>query len=166
MNDALLKFNGIIDEEIEAYEALHELYKAKQAILVQGKSDILWDIDAQITNEANNIKGLNAKRKEIALYLGDENLTMTEIIEKARDANDSLAEKLDAKRHKLRVLAKSLVLLENTNMTLVKHGLTMVGKTLDIIIGVLSPQVKGQYDKNGQNIGTNENFTSSVEEEV
>lgn len=166
MNDALLELNGIIDEEIEAYEALHELYELKQAVLVQGKSDALWDIDSQILKKADNIKEINKKRKEVALYLGDENLTMSQIIEKAKDANGALAENLDIKKKKLKVLAKSLILLENTNMTLVKHGLTMVGKTLDIIIGVLSPQAQGQYDKHGQNIGTNDNFTSSIEEEV
>lgn len=166
MNDAFLEFNGIIDEEIKAYEALGELYQIKQSILVQGKSDALWDIDAQIIDRADNIKELNKKRKEIAKYLGNEDLTMSEVIEKAKEANNAIAEKLETQKSKLQLLAKALSLQEKTNMTLVKHGLTMVGKTLDIIVSVLSPQSKGQYDKHGQDVGTDKSLISSVVEEV
>ncbi|MDD3436276.1 MAG: flagellar export chaperone FlgN, partial [Candidatus Gastranaerophilales bacterium] len=143
MNDVLLKFNGIIDEEIEAYEALSELYQLKQSALVQGQSDALWDIDAQIIEKAKNIKELNGKRKVIAGYLGDENLTLSGAIEKAKAANDDIAEKLEAQKTKINIITKTLMLQENTNMTLVKHGLTMVGKTLDIIVGIISPQTQG-----------------------
>lgn len=166
MNDAFLEFNGIIDEEIRAYEALGELYKVKQSILVQGKSDALWDVDAQIIDQANNIKEIGKKRKEVAKYLGNEDLTMSEIINKAKEANNTLAPKLEAQQNKLQLLAKSLTLQEKTNITLVKHGLIMVNKTLDIIAGVLSPQSKGQYDKNGQDVGTDKSLISSIVEEV
>lgn len=167
MNNALLQFKEIIDEEIQAYESLGELYKIKQSILVQGKSDALWDIDAQIIARADNIKALNKKRKEIAKYLGDENLTMSEVIEKAKEANDSLADKLETQKNKLRILAKSLTLQEDTNMTLIKHGLTMVGKTLDIIVGALMPQVQsGQYNNMGQSIKRDKSLISSVIEDV
>lgn len=167
MNNALFQFKEIIDEEIQAYESLGELYKIKQSILVQGKSDALWDIDAQIIARADNIKALNEKRKEIARYLGDENLTMSEVIEKAKEANDSLADKLETQRNKLRILVKSLNLQEDTNMTLIKHGLTMVGRTLDIIVGNLMPQIQsGQYNNMGQSIKTDKSLISSVIEDV
>lgn len=166
MNEALLQFKGIIDEEIQAYEALGDLYEMKQSILVQGKSDALWDIDAQIIDKANNIRNLNKKRRAAAKYLGNEDYTLSEIIENAKKANDGLAESLVSQREKLQILSKTLSLQEKTNMTLVKHGLTMVGKTLDIIVGVLAPQTKGHYDKNGHNIGTDKSLISSVVEEV
>lgn len=166
MNETLLQFKGIIDEEIQAYEALGDLYKIKQSILVQGKSDALWDIDAQIIERANSIRDLNKKRREVAKYLGNEDFTLSEIIEKAKDSNDILADSLQSQKTKLNILANTLTLQENTNMTLVKHGLTMVGKTLDIIVGVLSPQSKGQYDKKGQNIATDKSLISSVVEEA
>lgn len=153
MNDSLIKFKEIIDEEINAYESLGELYSMKQSILVQGKSDALWDIDAQIVNKAKNIKELNDKRKEFAKYLGDENLTMSDIIEKAKASNDSIADKLEAQKTKLNLLAKSLTLQESTNMNLIKHGLTMVGKTLEIIVGAFMPHAQPvQYNKDGKNV--------------
>lgn len=167
MDDMLIKFKEVVDEEIQAYESLGELYKIKQSLLVQGKSDVLWDIDAQIVSRADNIKKLNQKRKEIAKYLGDENFTISEIIEKAKAANDSIADKLETQKTKLKILAKSLTLQENTNMTLIKHGLTMVGKTLDIIVGALLPQVQsGQYNSSGQSVESDKSMISSIVEEV
>lgn len=167
MDDMLIKFKEVVDEEIQAYESLGELYKIKQSILVQGKSDALWDIDAQIVSKADNIKELNKKRKEIAKYLGNEDFTLSEIIEKAKEANDTIADKLETQKTKLKILAKSLTLQEDTNMTLIKHGLTMVGKTLDILVGALMPQMQsGQYNNLGQSIKSDKSMISSIVEEV
>jgi len=167
MDDTLLKFKEIVDEEIQAYESLGELYCTKQSILVQGKSDALWDIDAQIISEADKIKEINKKRKAVAKYLGDENLSMSAIIEKAKEGNTSLVANLESQRTKLRILAKSISLQETTNMTLIKHGLTMVGKSLDIIAGALLPHMqKGQYNKSGKRIGTDKSLISSVVEDA
>lgn len=167
MDDMIVKFKDVIDEEIQAYESLGKLYEIKQSLLVQGKSDALWDIDAQIVERAENIREIDKKRKEVARYLGNEDLTMSEIIEKAKQANDPLVDKLETQKTKLRILAKSLSLQEDTNMTLIKHGLTMVGKTLDIIVGALLPQVQvGQYNKSGQSIKSDKSLISSIVEEV
>lgn len=167
MDDMLIKFKEAVDEEIQAYESLGELYMIKQSILVQGKSDALWDIDAQIVSKVDDIKELNKKRKEVAKYLGDENITMSEIIEKAKEANNALAGKLESQKTKLNLLAKSLSLQEDTNMTLIKHGLTMVGKTIDIIVGAIMPQgQEGQYNNHGQSIKIDKSLISSVIEEA
>lgn len=166
MDDKLLKFKEVVDEEIQAYESLGQLYQIKQAILIQGKNDSLWEIDAQIVTQAEDIRNLSKKRKSIASYLGNENLTMTEAIEKAKAANDEIADSMEAQKAKLNILSKSLSLQETTNMTLIKHGLIMVGKTLDIIVGAIIPHVTGEYDKKGQNIDNNKNLVSSIVEEA
>jgi len=167
MDNTLLKFKEIIDEEIQAYESMGELYDKKQSILVQGKSDALWDVDAQIIERANMIREINKKRKEIAKYLGDENLTMSEAIEKAKESNDLLVGSLQSQQTKLRIITKSLTLQENTNMTLIKHGLKMVGKTIDIIVEAVMPQAQvGQYNSQGKNIETDKSLISSVVEEA
>lgn len=167
MDDMLIKFKDVVDEEIQAYELLGELYKIKQSILVQGKSDALWDIDAQIIARADNIKALNQKRREIARYLGNEDITMSEIIEKAKKADDVLAQKLQSQQTKLQILSKSLILQEDTNMNLIKHGLTMVGKTIDIIVGALLPQIQsGQYNSSGKSVESDKSLISSIVEEV
>lgn len=168
MNDGLIKFKEIVNEEIQAYGELGELYEIKQSYLIQGKSDALWDIDEKIIKKADNIKELSKKRKSAAKYFGNEDFTMSDIIEKARAANDNaIADEMELQKKQLRILAESLTLQENTNMTLVKHGLIMVGKTIDIIVGAILPQVqKGQYDKSGQRIRCDKSLISSVVEEV
>ena len=166
-NRPLLEFKEIIDEEIQAYESMGQLYDIKQSILVQGKSDALWDIDAKIVERANKIRALNKKRKEIARYLGNENLTMSEAIEKAKESNDLLVDSLQSQQTKLRIITKSLTLQENTNMTLIKHGLRMVGKTIDIIVEAVMPQAQvGQYNSHGKSIETDKSLISSVVEEA
>ena len=165
MDNTLLKFMNVIDEEIEAYESLGELYDIKQSILIQGKSDALWDVDAQIITKADNIKALSTKRKEVAGYLGDENYTLSEIIEKAKIADKNIANNLEGKRTKIKLLIKSLSLQEKTNMTLIKHGLIMVGKSMEIFISAFSPHTS-HYNKDGKNIESYENHISSIIEEV
>lgn len=165
MEDKLLQFKDVIDEEIAAYEYLGELYKIKQSILIQGKSDALWDIDAQIVAKADDIKNLNLKRKDVAKYLGDENISLSEIIDKAKASNDALAENLQQQQTKLQILAKSLILQENTNTNLIKHGLTMVGKTLEIILSAFAP-AGSQYNNSGKTTAQYEEHISSISEEV
>ena len=167
MDNKLLKFKEVVDEEIQAYESMGDLYEMKQSILVQGKSDVLWDVDAQIIERANVIRALTLKRKDIARYLGNENLTMSEAIEKAKESNDGLVDSLQSQQVKLKILTKSLTLQENTNMTLIKHGLKMVGKTIDILVEAVMPQAKaGSYDNQGKNIEVDKSLISSVFEEA
>lgn len=164
-NEILEQFRETVDKEIQEYEAMEELYKLKQAVLVQGRSDALWDVDAKIVSKIDTLKTITSERKEVAKYLGNENLTMTEAINKAKASNDKLAEKLQNQKTKLNVLSNSISLYERTNMDLIKHGLVMAEKTMGIIIGVLSPQ-PNEYDKSGKNVGTEKMQISSVVEEA
>jgi len=165
MTASLIQFKEIVDEEIIAYEAMEELYKIKQSFLVQGRSDALWEVDAKIVSRMENIKSLNLKRKEVAKYLGNEDLTMTEAIEKAKASNDVLANKLQVQKTKLNILSKSIQLCESTNMELIKHGLIIVGKTLNIIMNAVLPQTS-EYNKFGKNIDNNKVEISSIVEEA
>ncbi len=165
MTTNLLQFKDVVDEEIQAYEAMEELYKIKQAFLVQGKSDMLWEVDAKIVSRMENLKTLNVKRREIAKYLGNEDLTMSEIIEKAKYSNDGIAEKLQMQKTKLNILAKSIKLCETTNMELIKHGLVIVGKTLNIIIKAILPSTN-EYNQFGKNVENDKMQISSIIEEA
>lgn len=165
MDNMLERFEEIIEEELHAYEDLGELYQIKQSILVQRNSDALWEIDAKILSKAENIKKLNMQRKATAGYLGDESMTLSQIIEKAKEQDEQIAKRLSEKQEKMKLLAQSLTLQEETNLTLIKHGLIMVSKTIDIIAGVVSPQSK-QYNKLGKNIEQDKSSISSIIEEV
>lgn len=164
-NVTLEQFKDTIDDEIKEYEAMNELYTLKQAVLIQGKSDALWDVDAKITEKINTLKKITYKRKAVARYLGDENLTMTEAIDKAKSANDSIAEKLQSQKTKLNMLSKTISLQEETNMKLIKHGLVMAEKSIQIIFSTVSP-APNQYDKLGKNVGNEKMRISSVVEDA
>ena len=165
MNEALLEFNGIIDEEIHAYENLGELYETKKQALIDWKSDDLSRIDAQITEKAETIKDLSTKRKELAKNMGNENFTFSEIIEKTEAINKNLAKKFKDQQKKLKELSLSLTLEEKTCLELIKHGLKIVEKKVEIICDVVSPQTE-QYDKSGHSIKSNESIVSSITEDV
>lgn len=164
-NATLTQFKETVDEEIKSYEAMEELYKLKQAVLVQGKSDSLWDVDAKIVDRMKRIKELSSKRKEIARYLGSETLSMSEAIKKAQASNDTIAEKLQAQQTKLNILANSISLYERTNLDLIKHGLVMSEKKLNIIVNALLPQTT-QYNKDGQSVKNEKIQLSSIVEEA
>lgn len=164
-NAALTQFKEAVDEEIKSYEEMEELYKLKQAILVQGRSDALWDVDAKIVDRINKIKSLDSNRKQISKYLGSENLTMSEAIAKAQAANDSIADNLKAQQVQLKILAKSISIHEKTNMDLIKHGLIMTGKTLNILVSAVLPQPT-QYNKDGKNVKNDKYQVSSIIEEI
>lgn len=164
-NATLIQFKEAVDEEIKSYEAMEELYKIKQAILVQGKSDVLWEVDEKIVSRMKTLKNLDSQRKEIAKYLGSETLTMSQAIAKAQASNDAIAEKLKTQQTKLKILANSISLYERTNMDLIKHGLIMTGKTINIIVSALLPQ-SNQYNKEGKNVENDKFRISSIVEEV
>ena len=165
MNDTLLDFKIIVDEEIQAYEELGELYKVKQSALVNRHIDDLWTVDAQIIEKAELIKIITDKRKELSKYLGNENITLSEIIEKAKTENESLVENFQVQKTKIGILSKTIKLQEKTLTALIKHGIAMVESTMGIILSAVAPQ-KQQYDKSGHNIKSEENMISSITEEV
>lgn len=165
IDETLTKFKEAVDEEIKVYEEMEELYKLKQAVLVQCKTDELWNVDAKIVSQINNIKNLSVKRKEVGKYLGNENITMSEVIQKAMDSNKTLAEKFREQKKKLNLLTTSISLYETSNLELIKHGLNVTEKRLNIIFNTLTPHAN-QYDNSGKNTGSGELKISSVIEEV
>lgn len=164
-NSGLLQFHEAVDEEIKEYEEMEKLYRLKQAILISGKSDALWDIDAKIVDKVKKIKTLDSKRRETSRYLGSQELTMSEVIEKAKISNDAIAEKLQNQKSKLNILSNSISLYERTNMDLIKHGLNMAEKTMQFIISAVAPQ-PSQYNKTGKNVGGEKIELSSIVEEA
>ena len=57
------------------------------------------------------------------------------------------------------------MLIERTNVELLKHNLVMSDKMLDIIISAAMPQ-KDNYDRHGKNIDTSELSISSIVEDA
>lgn len=165
MNDALLQFNGIIDEEICAYESLKELYCAKERILVEGNSDEIWEIDSKIMAKADEIRTLDQKRGDCSALFGCEKFTISDAIQKASETNTVLSSKFKSQKEKLNILSKELQQKEKNIMALIEHGMTIVDKTIDIIVDMANPKSQG-YNNKGKNVKSSENLISSITEEV
>lgn len=166
MKDAFLKYSEIIEEELHAYEDLSELYKTKEEVLVQGKSDELWDIDSKVVEQAKVIKQIEENRQKMAELLGNQNIKLEEIIQKTSQFDKELSEKFEELQKKLKELSRTISLQQKKHMSLIEHGLKMVDKTMDIIYNVAAPQNQ-QYDKYGHNIKTNtDTVLSSIIEEA
>ena len=165
IDENLIKFKETVDEEIKIYEEMEQLYKLKQAVLVQCKPDELWNVDEKIVSRINTIKELSSRRKEAGKYLGNENITMSEVIKKAMNSNKKLAENFEKQKKTLNLLTTSISLYENSNRELIKHGLNVTEKKLNIIFNTLSPH-GNQYDNSGKNTGSGDLKISSVVEEA
>jgi seryl-tRNA synthetase len=163
--EVLKSFKEAVDEEIKVYEEMETLYKIKQSVLIQCKTDELWNVDSKIVSQINTVKNLSEKRKNVGKYLGNENITMSEIIEKAMNSNKDLAEEFKVQKKKLNTLTTAISLYENTNLELIKHGLEVTDKKLSIIYNTITPH-SNQYNNNGQKTTATEQNISSVIEEV
>ena len=64
--------------------------------------------------------------------------------------DENIAEEFKNFKVKFNEVSKKITLLEQTNVELIKHGLTMSNKVLDIIIQACTPQSTG-YDCHGKN---------------
>src|SRR5574344_505457 len=135
--ETLTKFKEAVDAEIKIYEEMEELYKLKQSVLIQCKTHELGDVDAKIISQINTVQAVSDRRRNVGKYLGNENITMSEIIEKAMEKDKSLAEDFKLQKKKLNTLAASIKLYESTNIELIKHGMEMNHKRLSIIFNAL-----------------------------
>lgn len=166
MIEVLLQYCDIIDEEIIAYEKLGELYAEKEQVLIHGNGESLYVVDEKIVNQAEVIDRVNVKRIDFCKNsLDDENITLSDIIEKTKTENPQLSEKFEQQQKRIRDLSKELSKLEKSHQELIKHGMAIVDKTMKIILDVVSPQSQ-QYDKSGHNVKCDESMISSISEEV
>lgn len=154
------KYKNIMGEIVSAYETMEELYKIKQEALIEGKCEELGNVDGKILDNNELIKTLNNERVEVS-----NNTPISNIIEMAKNQSNPLEKDFVEVQKKLNSLAKSIGLLETSNMELIKHGLTMADKTLNIIVNAFLPHTS-EYNKLGKSVEKQEIRISSVEEEA
>lgn len=130
----------ILDKEIAAYENLRELFKEKKEVLKRAKSDELGIVDNQILALNNTIVKLNNSRKSIAKELISEEASMTQFIEFAEANEPDFKEPLMLRKVKICNILDDLVLLNNQNVELIKHGIIITNKMLETIIDAFAPQ--------------------------
>ena len=159
------KLENIIDSEINGYEKIEKLYADKKELLIKGKANDLHTIDEKITDEYKNITSFAEQRKNMSETMNMPTFSMTDIINNIKKEDEKAALKFEEKKAKVNELAKRIFELERTNLELLKHGMHVTNKTLEIIIKGLQPITK-EYNQKGENITKNQLEMSSIIEEA
>lgn len=156
----------MLDDTITVYQELLDLYKEKkQALLTPKNNEILRVVDEKILAHINTVKNVNEKREEFCKENDIEPAKISTLIEFASKDNKEFEEILSEQKVKINEVAQEIALIEKTNVELIKHGLIMSDKLLDIIISAAMPQTDN-YDMHGKNIDTSELSISSIVEDA
>lgn len=158
--------SNMIEDAISAYEELLELYKEKKQALMTRNTDKLSVVDnniisqVEIINKINNIRDNYCRNNDVAVPI-----KITELLEMTAQENPDFHEVYEQQKVKIREVADEIALLSKTNVELLKHGLIMSDKMLDIIVSAAVPQTTN-YNKQGKNIETSELSISSIVEDA
>jgi flagellar biosynthesis/type III secretory pathway chaperone len=136
----LKKLIALIDKEIEAYEKLKELFEEKRDLLKKAKSDDLGVLDNKILALNDSIVKLNDARKKASIELLGKDGTMSDFIAFAEGNQPELKEALLLRKDKICNIFNDLALLNNQNVELIKHGITITNKMLETVVNAFAPQ--------------------------
>lgn len=140
MKDKFKNLIKILDKEIDAYEKLKVLFEEKKELLIKAKSEDLGVLDNKILAAHNSIVKLNNSRKNAAAELISEDATMSDFISLAEVNEPDFKEPLMLRKDKICNISKELVLLNNQNVELIKHGIIITDKMLETIVDAFAPQ--------------------------
>lgn len=129
-----------IDNEIKAYEELKILFEEKKELLKKSRSGDLIEVDNKIIAQNELIVKLNDVRQNMSLEHFNKNCSMSDYISFLGDENEAYKEELMLRKVKICNILDDLVLLNNQNVELLKHGITITNKMLDTIVDAFAPQ--------------------------
>lgn len=138
-----------IDEEIAAYEALKPLFEEKKELLKKSKSGDLVEVDNRIIAQNELIVKLNSTRQQMSIEHFNKDCSMSDYIEFLGKDNETYKEQLMLRKVKICNILDELTLLNNQNVELLKHGMTIAGKMLDTIVDAFAPQ-GSNYNETGK----------------
>lgn len=166
MKESLLKVEQIIDKEIEAYQVLEQYIDEKTNILVKNEITHLEELDERIIEKTTSVAMLARTRQQESINIGRIDLTLSEIVARAIEVDDVLANRLDEKKQKLDGIVKNIQKKNNMNAKLIDNSLFIMGKTINFIMKMVAPELDS-YTQNGQMKKMNENYKlSSIVEEA
>ena len=142
-NEKLQNLIQVLDKEIVAYTQLKELFAEKREILKKAKSDDLGVLDNNILALNNEITSLNKSRQDLAQELIGKDANMSEFIEFAEHNASEFVKPLEERKVKICKLIPEIMLLNQQNVELLKHGIIITNKMLETIIDAFAPQ--GSY---------------------
>ena len=154
----------ILDKEIKEYTNLKDLFAQKREILKKAKSDDLGVLDNKILAQHEKITKLNKSREEIAVNLLGKNANMSEFIEFAQNNAPEYTEGLTERKVKICNIIPEIVLLNQQNVELLKHGIIITNKMLETIVDAFAPQ--GSYYNGAGKTDTHDMDMWTISEEI
>lgn len=131
---------GILDKEIKLYTEMRNLYTEKKEILIKNNILELSQIDTKILENYEAIKKIDILRLDAIKMLGEDIMSMSALIEIAEERAPKFALKLKEQQAKLNNLSSTISVLNLTTMKLLKHGMVITDKKLNIIIEACAPK--------------------------
>lgn len=165
MKDKFKKLINILDKEIEAYSTLRDLFEEKKALLKKAKSDDLGVVDNRILATNESIVKLNSLRKNLSMELLGKDASMSEFIDFANQNQPDQKEALILRKVKICNILDQLVLLNNQNVELIKHGIIITNKMLETIVNAFAPQ-GSIYNGAGKTTDTHDLDMWTINEEI
>ena len=156
---------SILDKEIEAYSKLKDLFEEKRDLLKKAKSDDLGVVDNKILAQNESIVKLNNMRKSLSMELLGKDGSMSDFIEFAEVHVPEQKEALLLRKVKICNNLDQLVLLNNQNVELIKHGIIINDKMLETIINAFAPQ-GSIYNGAGKTTDTHDLDMWTINEEI
>ena len=154
----------ILDKEISAYTELKELFAQKRELLKKTRTDDLGVLDNKILSLNEKITKLNKSREKISVNLLGKNANMSELIEYSKGNAPNYAEPLEERKVKICKLIPEIMLLNNQNVELLKHGMVITNKMLETIIDAFAPQ--GSYYNGAGKTDTHDIDMWTISEEI
>jgi len=165
IQEQIKTLENIINKEIDGYKDIEKLYMDKKEILIHGKSEELMNVDEKIMNAYKGLNNSLEARRVIMKSMEMPTFSMTDLINKIKTTDEKAAENFEIKKAEANKLAQRIFELDRVNLELIKHGMHVTNKTLEIIIRGLKP-ITNEYNQKGQNITKEQLEMSSIIEEA
>lgn len=160
----LTTIKNLIDEELELYSILNNQFEEKRKILITNSVDDLLAIDEKILNTVDSIKSSVNYRQTLSHKFGIEASNLTQMIALAQSVDEKLAHEFKITQEEINNLINEIAHKERIIKELIKHGMNIVNKTLNMISNASS--VAGDYNHHGQSVQSQIGMISSIVEEV
>lgn len=153
-----------IFEEIELYKTLDALFEEKRKILISNNADNLLKIDEKILNIVDEIKSVVCHRQTLSKNIAGKDLNMSEMIEEVEKSAPELVGDFKNAKEQIIELSEEIARKERIIKELLRHGMNLVNKTLNLISNAAS--IAGDYNRAGKNVQSDIDRISSIVEEV
>lgn len=162
--EKLNEIKNLINDEIALYTELSSLFEKKRKVLIANDVENLLAVDEEILIKVEEIKASVNYRQTITAHIGRSDMSLSEMIDVANKFDKNLSEELSKAQKQINSLIEKLAGQERVIKELLRHGMTMVSKTLNMISNAVS--VAGDYNSSGKNVQSEIDKISSIVEEV